>query len=211
MPASSCLAGFIAILNTAQVPVKLPDDPLPWECLDQEYLFRRPPWLVLRHQRFRLPTGREIADYWISEYPPWVNVVAVTPNDEFVFVRQYRPGIGAVHYELPAGVVEEGEALEAAARRELLEETGFGGGTWSLLASLSANPALQNNMTTTFLAEGVESIRSSTPDQTEDLRVHLVKVSDAVSLIDSGEMIQALHVAPLLRYLLRRALIAQGI
>ena len=204
MPASSCLAGFIAILNTAQVSVKLPDDPLPWEALDQKYISRRPPWLVLRHQRFRLPTGREIADYWISEYPPWVNVVAVTPKDEFVFVRQYRPGIGAVHYELPAGVVEEGEALEAAARRELLEETGFGGGRWSRLASLSANPALQNNMTTTFLAEGVESIRSSTPEQTEDLRVHLVKVSEAVSLLDSGDMIQALHVAPLLRYLLRR-------
>ena len=211
MPASSDLAGDIAILNTARVPAKLPDDPLPWECLDQEYLFRRPPWLVLRHQRFRLPTGREIADYWISEYPPWVNVVAVTQNDEFVFVRQYRPGIGAVHYELPAGVVEEGETVEAAARRELLEETGFGGGTWSVLANLSANPALQDNMTTTFLAEGVESTRPPAPDQTEDLRIHLVKASHAVSLIDSGDMIQALHVAPLLRYLLRRALIRQGI
>lgn len=204
MPASSDLAAVIAILNTAQVPVKLPDDPLPWECLDRKYLFRRPPWLVLRHQRFRLPTGREIADYWISEYPPWVNVVAVTQNDEFVFVRQYRPGIGAVHYELPAGVVEEGEAVEAAARRELLEETGFGGGTWSVLARLSANPALQDNMTTTLLAEGVESTRPPAPDQTEDLRIHLVKASDAISLIDSGDMIQALHVAPLLRYLLRR-------
>jgi len=184
--------------------VKLPDDPLPWECLDQDYLFRRPPWLVLRHQRFRLPAGREIADYWISEYPPWVNVVAVTEDDHFVFVRQFRPGIGAVHYELPAGVVEPGEDLEHAARRELLEETGFGSGKWSPLASLSANPALQNNMTTTFLAEGVESVRPAAPEQTEDLRVHLVKVSDAVGLIDSGDMIQALHTAPLLRYLLRR-------
>jgi len=186
------------------VPVKLPDDPLPWECLDQDYLFRRPPWLVLRHQRFRLPSGREIPDYWISEYPPWVNVVAVTQDDRLVFVRQFRPGIGAVHYELPAGVVEPGEDLEHAARRELLEETGFGSGNWSLLASLSANPALQNNMTTTFLAKGVESVREAAPEQTEDLRVHLVNVSDAVGLIDSGDMIQALHAAPLLRYLLRR-------
>ena len=205
MPASSYLAGVRAILNTAGVPVKLPDDPLPWECLDQDYLFRRPPWLVLRHQRFRLPSGREIADYWISEYPPWVNVVAVTPSDEFVFVRQFRPGIGAVHYELPAGVVEEGEAIEAGARRELLEETGFSGGTWSLLANLSANPALQDNMTATFLAVGVTSTGPPAPELTEDLRVHLVRVGDAASLIDSGDMIQALHVAPLLRYLLKRA------
>jgi hypothetical protein len=204
MPASSYLAGVIAILNTAEVPVKFPDDPLPWEALDQKYLFRRPPWLVLRHQCFRLPTGREIADYWISEYPPWVNVVAVTRHDHIVLVRQFRPGIGAVHYELPAGVVEEGEAIEAAAKRELLEETGFGGGTWSVLASLSANPALQNNMTTTFLAEGVERTHQPAPELTEDLRVHLVEVGDAIGLIDSGDMIQALHAAPLLRYLIRR-------
>ena len=184
--------------------MKLPADPLPWECLDEEYLFRRPPWLILRHQHFRLPTGREIADYWISEYPPWVNVVAVTRDDELVFVRQYRPGIGAVHYELSAGVVEAGEELEAAAKRELREETGFAGGQWSKLACLSANPALQDNLTTTFLAEGVERAGAPAPEQTEDLRVHLVKVSDAIGLIDQGEMIQALHVAPLLRYLLSR-------
>jgi len=187
------------------VPTKFPDDPLPWECLDPSYLFRRPPWLVLRHQRFRLPTGREIADYWISEFPPWVNVVAVTRNDEFVLLRQYRPGLGAVHYEIPAGVVEESEDIEAAAKRELLEETGFGAGRWSLLTRLSANPALQNNVTTTFLAEGVERVAEPAPESTEDLRVHLFKVGGAASLIDNGDMIQSLHAAPLLRYLLRRA------
>jgi len=182
----------------------LPDDPLPWECLDQQYLFRRPPWLVLRQQRFRLPTGREIADYWISEFPPWVNVVAVTGNAELVLVRQYRPGLGAVHYELPAGVVDPGEQVEAAAMRELREETGFGGGRWSKLMQLAANPALQNNLTTTFLAEGVERVGEPAPELTEDLRVHLVRSSDAAGLIDKGDMIQALHVAPLLRYLLGR-------
>jgi len=178
---------------------------LPWECLDQTYLFRQPPWLVLRHQRFRLPTGREIRDYWINEFPPWVNVVAVTAKDELVLVRQYRPGLGAVHFEIPAGVREEDEELEAAARRELREETGFGGGRWSILTRLSANPALQDNLTTTFLALGVERVAQPAPEQTEDLRVHLVKVAEAVRLIDEGEMIQALHTAPLLRYLLRRA------
>lgn len=186
------------------MPSKLPGDPLPWKSLDETYLFRRPPWLVLRHQRFRLPSGREIADYWISEFPPWVNVVAVTENDEFVLVRQYRPGLGAVHYELPAGVVDHGEDVEAAAKRELREETGFGGGRWSLLTQLSANPALQNNITTTYLAEDVEPMGEPTPEQTEDLRVHLVKVGNAIGLVDRGDMVQALHVAPLLRYLVGR-------
>jgi len=192
------------------VPLKFPDDPPPWECLAQDYLFRRPPWLVLRHQHFRLPTGREIPDYWISEYPPWVNVVAVTPADELVLVRQYRPGLGEVHYEIPAGVVDEREDAEAAARRELREETGFGGGTWRVLSRLSANPALQNNITTTFLAEGVKWQGQPTPEMTEDLRVHLVKVGDALGLFDRGEMVQALHAAPLLRYLLGRTSQSEG-
>ena len=93
--------------------------------LSSEYLFRRPPWLTLRQERLRLPTGREIAEYWISEYPPWVNVVAVTPTDEVVLIRQYRPGLRQVHFEIPAGVVDGADPdLLAAARRELAEETG---------------------------------------------------------------------------------------
>jgi 8-oxo-dGTP pyrophosphatase MutT (NUDIX family) len=102
-------------------------------------------------------------------------------------------------------VVDDGESIEAAGRRELREETGYGGGRWSLLTRLSANPALQDNWTTTFLAEGVERVAEPAPETTEDLRVHLVDVGEAERLIDDGDMIQALHTAPLLRYLLRRA------
>jgi 8-oxo-dGTP pyrophosphatase MutT (NUDIX family) len=181
-----------------------PDDPLAWHAFDTTYLFRKPPWLVLRQQRFRLPSGREIADYWISEYPPWVNVVAVTAADEVVLLRQYRPGVEAVHFEIPAGVVNEGEDLEAAARRELAEETGYGGGRWSVLTRLSANPALQNNISTAFLAEGVVPLGQAQPEATEDLRVHIVPLAQIPDLLDQGDMVQALHAAPLLRYLLRR-------
>ena len=186
------------------MPRRFPDDPVAWQALDTEYLFRQPPWLVLRHQRFRLPSGREIADYWISEYPPWVNVVAVTADDQVVLIRQYRPGLDDVHYEIPAGVVDQGEDIEAAARRELAEETGYGGGQWSVLTRLSANPALQTNLTTSFLAEGVVVLGRAQPEVTEDLRVHLVPLAEIRGLIDNGDMIQALHTAPLLRYLLRR-------
>ena len=186
------------------MPRRFPDDPAAWQALDTTYLFRQPPWLVLRHQGFRLPSGREIADYWISEYPPWVNVVAVTATDQVVLIRQYRPGLDDVHWEIPAGGVEEGEDIEAAARRELAEETGYGGGRWSVLTRLSANPALQNNITTSYLAEGVVPLGRAQPEATEDLRVHLVALAEILGFIESGDMIQALHTAPLLRYLLRR-------
>ena len=187
------------------MPIKLPDDPAAWTLVEREYLFEKPPWLVLRRDHLRLPNGREIPEYFVSEYPAWANVVAVTTDDRMVLVRQYRPGLAAVHFEIPAGVVDRADASpEAAARRELAEETGYGGGRWSPLTTLSANPSLQNNLVYTFLAEGVEPIAHAEPEATEDIRVHVVPVDDVLGLIDRGDVIQAMHVAPLLRYLLQR-------
>jgi hypothetical protein len=78
------------------------EPPKAWQVLGTEYLFRRS-WLVLRRDRVQVPTGAVIDEYFVWEYPPWVNVVAVTADDHLVLVRQYRHGLGAVHYELPAG------------------------------------------------------------------------------------------------------------
>jgi 8-oxo-dGDP phosphatase len=181
-----------------------PDDPGPWQIVSSSYVAQKD-WFTVRRDHVRLPTGAEIPEYWVSEYRPWVNVVGVTDADEVVLIRQYRHGLGAVHFELPAGTSDLGETdLESAARRELVEETGYGGGRWSPLFTLSANPALQNNLTHTFLAEGVRPEAQQKLESSEDLRVHLVPVAELAALIEDGGFIQALHVAPLLRYLLRR-------
>jgi 8-oxo-dGTP pyrophosphatase MutT (NUDIX family) len=183
----------------------LPDDPGPWKVLTREYLAREP-WYTVRVDRVQLPSGNVIPKYWISEYPPWVNVVALTDTDDVVLIRQYRHGIEKVAYEIPAGTTDPGDtSLEEAARRELREETGYGGGRWSLLATLSANPALQNNLTTTFLAEGVTRLGDAELEAGEDITVRLTPLADLQRLIDTGGFIQALHVAPLLMVLLRRA------
>jgi 8-oxo-dGTP pyrophosphatase MutT (NUDIX family) len=179
------------------------DDPRPWTVLSREYVAREP-WYTVRVDRVQLPNGTIIPKYWISEYPPWVNVVAVTADDRVVLIRQYRHGSAAVHFEIPAGTTDPADtALESAARRELLEETGYSGGTWSLLMTLSANPALQDNLTYTYLADGVIPGAAS-PDDSEDLRVHLVPIAEIEALIDGGGFLQALHVAPLMRFLLQR-------
>ena len=129
----------------------------------------------------------------------------MTAADEIVLVRQYRHGLGEVHFEIPAGTTDPGEtSLEGAARRELLEETGYGGGRWSLLATLAPNPALQDNLAYTYLAEGVERLAEPHTDAGEDLRVHLAPTGEIEAMIDGGEFIQALHIAPLFKYLLAR-------
>ena len=181
-----------------------PDDPAPWKVLTREYLSRKF-WYTVRVDKVELPTGAVIDEYWISEFLPWVNVVAVTTDDKVLLIRQYRHGLGQVHFEIPAGTSDPGEtSLEGAAKRELLEETGYGGGTWSPLVTLSANPALQTNLTHTFLAEGVARVKDADPGAGEDLRLHAVTIAELEALIDGGEFVQALHLASLLTFLRRR-------
>lgn len=179
------------------------NDPRPWQVLKSTYLSRQP-WLTMRRDRVRLPNGRTIDDFYVWEYPPWVNVIALTATHrQKVLIRQYRHGIGGVHYELPAGVHDNpGETLLDAARRELLEETGYSGGTWKLWMKLSANPALQNNISYTFLATGVTQTDPQRLDDTEEITVHRVPPGQVAAIIDEGKMLQALHTAPILKYLL---------
>jgi 8-oxo-dGTP pyrophosphatase MutT (NUDIX family) len=192
------------VAKPRSLPRSFPDDPKPWKVLSREYLSRKL-WYTVRVDRVELPTGAIIDEYWVNEYAPWVNVVAVTADDQVVLIRQYRHGLEQIHFELPAGTTDPGEtSLEGAARRELLEETGYGGGRWTPLMTLSANPALQNNLTYTFLAEGVEPLDKPDLDVGEDLRTHLCPVDDVEAMLDGDDFIQALHAAPLLKYLLRR-------
>jgi 8-oxo-dGTP pyrophosphatase MutT (NUDIX family) len=186
------------------MPRSFANDPAPWKVLSSEYVSRKF-WYTVRRDEVQLPSGTVIPEYWINEYRPWVNVVAVTERGDVLMVRQYRHGSGAIHFEIPAGTTDaEDTDVESAARRELLEETGYGGGRWSPLMTLSANPALQNNLTYTFLAEGVVPMTVADPGASEDLRLHLVPAGEIEAMIDGGELIQALHVAPLLKFLLKR-------
>lgn len=170
-----------------------------WKILESRYLIRRP-WLTARVDKVELPNGVVHSEYYVLEYPTWVNIIAVTTDGRFVMVEQYRHGLGDVFTELVAGVAEKGEEPLQAARRELLEETGFGGGEWQLYTVLSANPGSMNNLTYTFLATGVEKISAQHLDETEDIAVRLLTADEVKAMLLSDEMKQSLMAAPLWKY-----------
>lgn len=170
-----------------------------WEVLGREYLYRRP-WLTVRRDRVRLPTGAVNDEYYVLEYPTWVNVIAIDREGRFVMVEQYRHGLQEVFTELVAGVAEEGEAPLEAAQRELLEETGYAGGTWRLNTVLSANPGSQNNLSYSFIATGVERVAEQHLDETEDVAVRLLSRDEVLQLLRSDTLKQALMAAPLWKY-----------
>lgn len=178
--------------------------PKGWKIIHSEYLHKQP-WLTVRRDSVELPSGHVIEDYFVLEYPSWINVIAITKNGEFVLVKQYRHGIGLTSPELCAGVVEKGELPVEAARRELLEETGYGGGKWQEWMVIAPNPATSNNMAYCFLAQGVEPVQDAMPEPSEELTVHLYSLIELKKLIGDGEIIQATHLAPLWKY------IAEGI
>jgi 8-oxo-dGDP phosphatase len=184
------------------MPENFPNDPKPFEILESKYLFQRPPWLTLREERLQLPSGGIIENFYLFEYPDWVNVIALTKQKEVVMIRQYRHGIKKVAFEIPAGVHEHGESLMDSAKRELLEETGFGNGRWEEWMQLSANPAIQSNITHTFIAWDVERIDAQALEPTEEITVHLLPLHEVKALILKGEMVQSLHLAPLLKLLM---------
>lgn len=170
-----------------------------WKILESRYLIRRP-WLTARVDKVELPNGVVHPEYYVLEYPTWVNIIAVTTDGRFVMVEQYRHGLGDVFTELVAGIAEKGEEPLQAARRELLEETGFGGGEWQLYTVLSANPGSMNNLTYTFLATGVEKISAQHLDETEDIAVRLLTTDEVKAMLLSDEMKQSLMAAPLWKY-----------
>lgn len=171
----------------------------PFKVLTSEYVIQRP-WCTIRRERVELPTGAIVPEWFIMEFPDWVNVIAITREGDFVMISQYRHGLGQTHYELVAGVIEEGETAEQSARRELLEEAGYGGGEWRQFMVTSPNPTNHNNFAYTFLATDVERIEEQHTEAGEDIDVHLMSRDEVKELLDNDQIIQCLHSAPLWRY-----------
>lgn len=172
-----------------------------WKVINSTYLFRKP-WCTVRCECVELPNGRRVPEYYIFEYPAWVNTIAITKDNQFVMVRQYRHGLGKTSYELCAGVCEESDSSRMeSAQRELLEETGYAGGTWSEYMVICANPATQNNLTHCFLATGVEKVAEQNLDETEDISVHLLSFDQVKQMLINNEIMQALNAAPLWKYI----------
>ena len=175
------------------------DKDMKWKTLSQKYLIEKS-WLTARVDKVELPTGAIIDEYYVLEYPDWVNTIAITKDGMFVFVRQYRYAIGKTVNELCAGVIEKGEDPMDAAKRELMEETGFGGGKWQKWMTISANPSTHTNLTHCYLAMDVERMDVQHLDQAEDIEVRLFSRDEVMEMLEKSEIWQSLMAAPLWKY-----------
>ena len=173
-----------------------------WERLGGETLLETP-YFNLRSDRLRLPDGSIKEPYYVLERPDAAIIFPVTPEGEVVLVRQYRPPLERLELGLPAGLVEEGEEPEAAARRELSEETGYGGGEWEPLGALASSPSLKDNWAYLFLARGVRETAPPDPDEHETIEVVRAPLGKVADLVRGGEIISSSGVAAVMLALAR--------
>ena len=168
-----------------------------WERLRSERLMETP-YFSLRSDMLRLPDGGIKDPYYVIERPDAAIIFPLTADGEVVLVSQYRPPLDMMELGLPAGLLEEGERPEEAARRELSEETGYTGGEWELLGSVASSPSLKNNWAYLFLARGVDRTADPDPDEHELVDEVRVSVGELRGLIRDGEIVSSSGVAAIM-------------
>ncbi len=135
------------------------------------------------------------ATFFVIECPDWVNVIALTAADETVLIEQYRQGSEEITLEIPGGMVDAGENLETAAKRELLEETGYTSDKFVYLGKSRPNPAIQNNWIHHYAAFECVKTGETSFDEHESVATRVVPNSEVGDLIKSGAITHALAVA----------------
>jgi ADP-ribose pyrophosphatase len=179
---------------------------LDWEKLSSKYIVREN-WATLRVDSCRMPDGTLIPDYYVLEYPDWVNAIALTEDNEIILVRQYRHAAGEVILELPGGCIEKGESPEEAIKRELQEETGYQFTEIEFLSSLYANPATANNKTHCYIARGGQLVGKQQLDKGEEIDIELVSPEKLKELLLNNEFGQALHTSGVFYALIKLGLL----
>lgn len=174
------------------------------------------PWPRIRSQQnqsfrvFSIRTDTAISprtgtehDFYLIESRDWINIIPITNDHRVVMVRQYRHGSRRVTLEIPGGLVDPGDTPEQAASRELLEETGYQAEEWAEIGVVNPNPALFCNRCYTFAARKITKVRDPMPDQTEDIEVALIPLSEIPALIRNGQIDHAIVISAFSLYLLQ--------
>lgn len=169
-----------------------------WQVLRSHMVFDNP-WCRVRRDEVKLPSGTVIDDYFVNLRPEIVMVLAVTTQQEIIFVRQYRHGIQGILLELPAGTFfPDQESPNIAIHRELEEETGYQIQQLISLGQIYDNPVKDQSRLHLFLAPTVTPTGKKKWDVTEEIEVILVPITMVREQIFNGEIKVAGSLAALL-------------
>jgi 8-oxo-dGTP pyrophosphatase MutT (NUDIX family) len=162
------------------------------ETIEANWLFR------LRRERFRSRRTGRAHDYYVMHLADAVNVIALTPDERIVLVRQFRAGSGRDSLEPPGGLLEPGEDPCEAGARELLEETGYAGDPAVLVGQAWSNPSIMTSKIATVLVTNACPVAPPKLDDNEEVALELVPARLIPRMILDGRIDHALSVMGLL-------------
>lgn len=159
-----------------------------WKTLRSLIVFEHK-WYTLRRDHVELPNGHVMDDYFVSVRPDVVLTFPVTADGHVLFVRQYKHAAGDIFTELPGGVIDahETDPLEAA-RREMLEETGYTSDDMELLMQVIDNPTKDTNRIYFYLARNVREVAAQDLDDSEHIEVLKIPLQEVEQLVLSGQI-----------------------
>ncbi len=172
----------------------------PWEKISSRPMgdFRI---FTIRSDRKISPRTQQPHDFFVIDSVNWVNVIAVTPDQQLVMIEQYRHGSDTVELEIPGGMMDAGDGSpEKTALRELREETGYEGENPGLIGQVFPNPAIMSNVCFTVLIENCHCVHPVEFDHGEDLITRLIPVADIPKLVASGKIQHSLVVVALYHF-----------
>jgi 8-oxo-dGTP pyrophosphatase MutT (NUDIX family) len=168
-----------------------------WKTLESHVLFKSN-YAEFRREVCEFEDGRIMPNYYILDVRDWVNIVAITREQKIILVRQYRHAAKNVTLEIPGGAIDRnGESPVAAARRELLEETGFAVGELLFESSHYPNPALQSNQLWTYVFKDCVQVAEPDWDEFEEMEIHLVSLDELKEKVYNGHITHSLILASL--------------
>jgi ADP-ribose pyrophosphatase len=160
----------------------------PWKTNSRKLVLDDSPWLTVEHHTVELPDGRVIPDWpWVIT-PDYINVVAVTEDERFICFRQVKYGIQGDTLAVVGGYIEEGEEPLAAAKRELLEETGYEAPDWLSLGSYLVDPNRGIATGHLFLARNARYITHRDADDLEEQELLLLTHEEIETALEKGEI-----------------------
>ena len=163
------------------------DFPDSWETFPDKVVLRTPIVTIKAGPVLCRRSGRR-KDFYLFDFPDWVNVVARTPEKRILLIRQFRYGSSRLEIEIPGGMIDPGEDPVTAGCRELLEETGYAGCNARVIGKVCPNPAIQRNYCHTVLVEEAIKVAEPRMDEMEDIETLPVTEGDIREYMASGKI-----------------------